>query len=235
MSASLPVLDPSAFAAGLRSVGARDLPPDRIEALYRHYQELSRWSPRLSLIGPGTAVEILERHYGESLAALPFLPPPREALPGAPGEAPVLLDLGSGAGFPGLVLAAARPDLAVWLVEARERKCAFLAHAARRARLSVRCLNARVSTPLPAELPAGLAVVTVRALKVPAEVIGALAERLVGDGRFVFWVGERVPELPTGLAVTRDVLLPGSEQRRILEVRTRSIPRSEVRENMDEP
>ena len=66
-----------------------------------------------------------------------------------------LLDLGSGAGFPGIVLAAARPDLEVTLLEARERKWAFLAAACRRAGLACRCLNARVSAN-PADLPAEL-------------------------------------------------------------------------------
>ena len=75
-------------------------------ALYAHYQELSRWNQRLSLIGPGTAGEIVARHYGEALAALPLVP----------SSAQWGLDIGSGAGFPGLVLAAARPGLKMTLV-----------------------------------------------------------------------------------------------------------------------
>ena len=68
-----------------------------IDALFAHYRELALWNRRTNLIGPGTAGEILARHYGESLAALPLIP----------AGARRGLDLGSGAGFPGIVLAAA--------------------------------------------------------------------------------------------------------------------------------
>ncbi|HUF78495.1 MAG TPA: RsmG family class I SAM-dependent methyltransferase, partial [Thermoanaerobaculia bacterium] len=75
--------------------------PATLAALYAHYQELRRWSPALSLIGPAAAGDVVERHYGESLAGVPLLP----------AGARVLVDVGSGAGFPGFVLAAACPEL----------------------------------------------------------------------------------------------------------------------------
>jgi 16S rRNA (guanine527-N7)-methyltransferase len=174
--------------------------------MYAHYQELSLWNQRLSLIGPGTAGEIVERHYGEALAALPLVP----------WEARRGLDIGSGAGFPGLVLAAARPALEMTLVEARERKWAFLLAAARRASLPCRCLNVRVALPLPAGLPESLDVVTARALKLGPEVLAALADRLGPDGRILLWVGEDDPELPPKLSPSGCIKLPGSRTRRIL-------------------
>jgi len=180
-----------------------------LDALHAHYQELSAWNRRLSLIGPGTLNEVLERHYGESLAALPLVQE----------DARTGLDIGSGAGFPGLVLAAARPDMEMTLVEAREKKWAFLSAAARKASLPCRCLNVRVAVPLPAGVPASLDLVTARALKLDPDVLGALAGRLGPDGRILLWLGEEDPALPATLAPGRSVKIPGSQRRRILELR----------------
>jgi 16S rRNA (guanine527-N7)-methyltransferase len=177
-----------------------------VSALYIHYQELALWNRRLSLIGPGTADEVVARHFGESLAALPLL------LKGVRK----VVDVGSGAGFPGLVLAAARPGLDVTLVEARERKWSFLQAAARKASLPCRCLNARVQFPLPAGLPESIDVLTARALKLPPEILGALARRMGPEGRFLLWVGEKDPEIPPDLSPVDSVKLEGSERRRIL-------------------
>lgn len=208
----LPPLSRDAFAAELAKHSPEHLSARAIDALYAHYQELSLWNRRLSLIGPGTAGEIVARHYGESLAALPLLPE----------EARVGLDLGSGAGFPGIVLAAARPDLTVILVEAREKKWAFLLAAIRRASLPCAALNVRVGVPLPAGLPARLDLVTTRALKLDSEMLDALAERLSEHGCLLLWVGGEGPEIPPALAVDGSVRLPGSERRRILRLRLSS-------------
>jgi 16S rRNA (guanine527-N7)-methyltransferase len=179
-----------------------------VAALHAHYLELRRWARRLALVGPGTLPEFLGRHYGESLAALPLLPQ-------GPGT---LLDIGSGAGFPGVVLAAARPDLEVVLVEARERKWAFLTAACRRAGLSCRCLNARVGPRLPAGVPERLDAVTLRALRLSPEALALLAPRLGAQGRLLLWQGGAQPELPPSLRVIRELPLADSRQRRIVQV-----------------
>lgn len=212
MSAPLPDLSLADFSRRLQDLSPEPLSEATLAALHAHYQELRRWSPRLALIGPGTVGEVLERHYGESLAALPLLGP-RGELRGP------LVDAGSGAGFPGFVLAAARPDLETVLVEPRERKWAFLLAAARRAALPVRCLDARVAIPLPRELPERIGCVTSRALRLPAPVLAALGERLVEGGRILLWTGAEPPDLPAPLAVLRSVPLAGSASRRILDVR----------------
>jgi 16S rRNA (guanine527-N7)-methyltransferase len=209
MPSSLPPLSRDELARGLAPFSSEPLDERALDALHAHYLELSVWNRRLSLIGPGTLGEILVRHYGESLAALPLIP----------ADARHGLDVGSGGGFPGFVLAAARPGLAMTLVEARERKWAFLSAAARKAALPCRCLNARVAVPLPAGLPASLDVVTARALKLEPDVLGALAERLGPRGRVLLWVGEDDPELPPELEPGTSVGIPGSRRRRILELR----------------
>lgn len=190
-----------------------DLPDRLASALHTHYRELVLWSPRLALIGPGTVDEVIERHFGESLAALPLI---SEAPPPGGGE---IVDLGSGAGFPGLVLAAARPRWRVTLVEARQRKWAFLSTVVRKAALSARCLDVRVSLPLPAELPRRIDLLTARAVRPPAEVVAALFERLLPHGRALLWAGSDELEAPQGFSIVRVVPLPGSERRRIVEYR----------------
>ena len=208
MAVALPEIGADAFADALAGLSPEALPDEVQTRLFAHYEELRRWSARLALIGPGTAGEVLGRHFGESLAALPFLAP-------AGGR---LIDVGSGAGFPGLVLAAARPRWQATLVEARERKWAFLQAAARRAGLSCQCLNARVATLLPPGLPDAYEVVTVRALRLPAPVLAALGERLTASGRLLLWAGAEDPALPSGLRLAQEVALAGSLARRLLVV-----------------
>jgi 16S rRNA (guanine527-N7)-methyltransferase len=209
MPAQLPAFTPEDFERALAARSPEPLSRATVEWLYQHYQELSRWNRTLSLIGPGTADEVLSRHYGEALSALPLLPlGAREAV-----------DVGSGAGFPGIVLAAARPGLHVTLCEARGRKWSFLASAARRSSLPCRCLNARVGLPLPTGLPDAIDLVTARAVRLEPEVLGALASRLTPRGRVLLWVGEETPDLPPNLTPDRELPLAGSDRRRILGLR----------------
>ena len=176
--------------------------------LHSHYEELRRWSPSLSLIGPGTVGDAVERHYGESLAGAPLIP----------DGARTLVDVGSGAGFPGFVLAALRDDLDVVLVEPRERRWAFLQAAARRASLPLRCLDARVGSPLPRGLPERIDVVTVRALKIPAPGLAALVDRFAPTSVLLSWTGADEPESGGLLRPGRELATPGAEQRRIVEL-----------------
>lgn len=207
MAVALPEIPADAFARELLAVSPEPLAEETAQALHAHYEELRRWSPRLSLIGPGTAGEVIARHFGESLAALPLLPPATDGR---------LVDVGSGAGFPALVLAAARPRWSVTLVEAQERKWAFLQAAARRAGLACRCLNARVAALLPPGLSDAYEVVTVRALRLDPPLLTALAARLTPGGRFLLWTGAEDPPLPPELRVSHEQPLAGSQARRLL-------------------
>src|SRR5687768_3013301 len=207
MPTLIPALSGAEFATEIERLSPEPIDPAALTALFAHYEELRRWSPRLALIGPGTAGEVLGRHFGESLAALPLLRP----LPSAR-----LVDVGSGAGFPGLVLAAARPAWQVTLVEARERKWAFLQTAARRAGLSCRVLNARVAPLLPAGLPDACEVLTVRALRLPPATLAALAERIAPGGRMLFWAGQEAVALPASWQVTAQLPLAGAQARRLV-------------------
>ena len=92
---------------------------ERSDALRLYLDELTRWGAHTNLVG-STEPDALRRHVEDSLAAADYLP-----------EGSEIVDLGSGAGFPGVPLALSRPDLRVTLVEIRERRVNFLRHVVR--------------------------------------------------------------------------------------------------------
>ncbi len=115
--------------SGLEELG---LYSDRLAAdLKRYVQEIELWNPRLRLVD-AAGVDIITRHILDSLTLVPFLDAvfarsPFSHTPGdRDGHRPVVADLGSGAGLPGVPVALARPELAVCLVERMERRCGFL-------------------------------------------------------------------------------------------------------------
>ena len=96
------------------------LPADKTAALEAHYELLVRWNKVLNLTRIERLEDALERHYCESLFLAARLPAGR------------IVDIGSGGGFPGLVVAIARPDCSVTLVESHQRKAVFLREASRK-------------------------------------------------------------------------------------------------------
>lgn len=207
MAAPLPALSLTEFRRRLEAAAPPvELAGPLVEALYAHFQELRRWNPGLSLVGPGAAAEIVERHYAESLEGLPLIPETTRTL----------VDVGSGAGFPGLVLAAALPRVATTLVEPRERRWAFLVAACRRAALPCRCLDARVDSPLPPGFPERIDVVTTRALRLSPRALEALAERLGDAARILVWAGDADLHGPPGFSVVAERRIPNSQHRRVV-------------------
>jgi 16S rRNA (guanine527-N7)-methyltransferase len=95
---------------------------------------LTDWNARHNLVAKSTLPDLWRRHFWDSAQLAPLIPE----------NAKSLADLGSGAGFPGLVLAAMRPDLSVTLHEATTKKCAFLQAAADRMAIPVSIRNARL-------------------------------------------------------------------------------------------
>jgi len=91
---------------------------DRLQILV---DALERWQQKINLVSRATLADVWRRHVLDSAQVLPLIP----------RHAETLLDLGSGAGFPGLVLAALAPHLQVTLVESDARKAAFLGEASR--------------------------------------------------------------------------------------------------------
>jgi 16S rRNA (guanine527-N7)-methyltransferase len=100
--------------------GRVTLRDDQIGGLDRHYQLLVKWNRVLNLTSIRDTEEAVVRHYCECLFFASLLP-----------EEGRVLDLGSGAGFPGVPVAILRPEMRVTLLESHQRKAVFLKEATR--------------------------------------------------------------------------------------------------------
>ncbi len=143
-------------------------------------ETLDAWRGRVNLIGPGEWPVIWWRHVADSLQLVPLLE-----------GAERIVDLGSGAGFPGLVIAAALSGRShVILVESTGKKCAFLRAAGDVASLDLEVRQGRIENLPPFQVDA----VTARALA-PLPKLLNLAEMWTSNGAFcVFPKGESAEE-----------------------------------------
>jgi 16S rRNA (guanine527-N7)-methyltransferase len=133
---------------------------------------LVAWNARINLIGPPSdPTAIWERHIADSLQLVPLLPAGINRA----------IDLGSGAGFPGLILAAVT-GIAFDLIESDQRKAAFLAEAVHRlsAPARVHACRAEFAQVPPAPL------LTARALAPLPKLLDVAAPLLTPDGRCLF-------------------------------------------------
>lgn len=163
--------------AVLARLGASAAEAARLDALAR---VLETWGRRINLVAPSTLPEVWTRHIEDSA----------QVLAAAPEGARRWADLGAGAGFPGLVVAALaverRPELAVTLVESDARKCAFLAAAAREMGVSVAIRPVRIEAL--AEPP--FDVISARALAALPKLLDWAAPHLAPGGAMVLPKGE---------------------------------------------
>jgi len=117
----VPSIDEFAETLASEARGLFRTDSDLVLKLYQHYCLLVRWNRIVKLTTVVELREAITRHYCESLFLASKLPP----------GAASLMDFGSGAGFPGVPIAAARPEIEVLLLERRRRKAAFLREATR--------------------------------------------------------------------------------------------------------
>lgn len=139
--------------------------------LATYFEELQKWSRKVNLVSTATSPEeMIETHFLDSLALLPHLG----------GEAVHLLDIGSGAGFPGLACAAAREEMTVTLIEPRHKRTVFLGHVVRTLGLSkVRVVCCRAEDEKQLASDGGYSHITCRALTEIAPFL-AMVERFAG-------------------------------------------------------
>lgn len=161
---------------------------------------LSRWGQALDLTGRLHPEMLIRDHILESLAGAPWV---------VPG---VLVDVGSGAGFPAVPLLLARPEVAAVLVEPRQRRWAFLKEVVRELRLAAEVFRGGVEE-LDLE---GAANLTVRALARAAWQREA-ARLLAGEGRVLWWAGPRADVAPPeGFASVVTCPLPNPKRGRLV-------------------
>ena len=117
---------------------------------------LEKWNTHINLVAPSTLPQAWVRHVADGLQVLPLLK--RQGL----GK---VIDLGTGGGVPGLVLALADPTLDVHLVESTARKCAFLRQVAQQCGIDVNIHQARIeSLDVETLRPDAATAITARAL-----------------------------------------------------------------------
>lgn len=154
---------------------------DRIS---RFLAELTRWAPRTNLVG-STEPAALADHVADSLAAAAEL----QGGLGASGRPIRAVDLGSGAGFPGIPIALARPDVEIVLVEIRERRVHFLKHVVRTLELGVEVRRCRIENAPEARFDVAFA----RALAPPARTAELARPWIREAGELWLWTREDPP------------------------------------------
>ena len=186
------------------------LSDETVDGLLTYLELLLRWNQKINLTSIVAPKECITRHFGESFLVSRIVP-----LKGR------LLDVGSGAGFPGLAIKLIAPDLEVVLLEPVAKKRAFLREAARACSMgSVQVVGSRLEDFCKTGQTGEFDILTVRAVG-GLDVLIPLAEGLLkSGGHLCLWVGgqqakeicERIPNLQWQAPVK----VPLSHERQIL-------------------
>ena len=188
--------------------------PRQIASIQRYMAMLLAWNEKINLTAIRDPLEVLYRHFCESMYAAAAVP----------SETSRLADVGSGGGFPGLPLKIARPELQVFLIESNVKKATFLAEVVRELELAdTRVLVSRYEE-LGEEI-APLDFVCSRALGEFERFLSWARSERVAAGRAILWVGGRdVDEVKktAGWIWQQPISIPHSLQRFLL-VGTRQV------------
>ena len=191
----------SELETAIFSFGIPALTEEQTTRLVRHYAMLCRWNQRLNLTRITEPREAARLHYAESLFGARFI-----------AGARTLLDIGSGAGFPAIPLAVARPDVQVTALEANQKKSLFL----KEAKDELGLANLKVVTARLEEFDwAGYELLTSRALDRAEAILPSIIERMSAQQKLMLYCG---PDLVAKLA-----------GRVKYKIETHRIPRSEAR------
>lgn len=211
-----PDLRAEAIGAGADRLGVR-LDQAQLEKLAAHARLLVRWNATHNLTAIRSDEEMLTRHLLDSLALVPHLARVTH------GGAARVLDVGSGGGLPGIVLAVAVPQASFTLADAAQKRCAFLTQARLELRLgNVEVVHARVEA-MRAPL---FDVIVSRALATLVQFVGWTRQLLVPGGCWLAMKGklpaDELAALPPDVVATVVPLaVPGlDEERHLIEMRT---------------
>ena len=197
----------AALAGGLETL-RQPLPPAARSSLLAYLALVEKWNRVYNLTAIREPEKMLGHHVLDSLAVAPHL------------VGTTLLDVGSGAGLPGIPLAIARPHLSVTLLEANHKKAAFLKQAAIELALSnVEVVAERVEAW---QAPRQYDVVISRAFSDLAEFVTLAGRHCAADGMLAAMKGvypfEELAQLPAGyeMAAAIPLAVPGLEAERHL-------------------
>jgi 16S rRNA (guanine527-N7)-methyltransferase len=213
------------LAQGLDLMGlSLENQPEALARLALYFQELNKWNCKVNLVARTLdGRQILEDHFLDSLTLLEFFVPEIR-------QQESLLDIGTGAGFPGMVLKAVCPQLQVTLIEPRQSRFFFLKHIVRTLNLTgVSTLNVYLEEKSNADAISGqyFTFITSRAFTDIHRFLKLAFPYLAEDGRIIMMKGPAaVAELQTlmqnalpkqvRLEGKRKLLLPFSEKERWL-------------------
>lgn len=184
-----------------------ELTPAQLSQFSKYIDLLVKWNARMNLTAIREPEQIVPRHFGESLFTARHLFPQADATA-------TLADVGSGAGFPGLPIAIARPGVRVTLIEGHGKKAVFLREVVR----SLALENAAVIAKRAEQVEERFEVVTFRAVENFASILPISAGLVAARGRLAALIGSlQVEEIKHVIgdywSNVETVYFPGSGQR----------------------
>jgi 16S rRNA (guanine527-N7)-methyltransferase len=201
------------------------LSADHLDALGLYLEELLLWGRRVNLIGLRSRERICVELLADSLAPVPWIP-----------QKGALLDVGSGAGLPGIPIKIVRPHLEVVLLEPSAKKQSFLRHVVRVLGLQgIRTIRGRAERPDQEIETGAYEVVTARAVAGLGEVVGLCSAYVAEGGLLIGFLGgnaqrelESASGVLEGTALTLEAsmpyLLPGKKgERHVVRFRKRAL------------
>jgi 16S rRNA (guanine527-N7)-methyltransferase len=181
-----PLPIPSSFAQAASALGYAGT-AEQTQTLAQYLAALLAMNEQMNLTAITSQDEAWVRHALDALSLLPHL-----------AQVPAgrkLLDVGSGGGIPGIPIAIARPDLKVTLLEATQKKAAFLAAVSKQLGLgNISVVSERAEDLADSELARAFDVVTARAVARISKLLGFTAPFVKPKGRLLFIKGQRADE-----------------------------------------
>ena len=162
--------------AAREGLGELGVSRETLERLDRYVSLLDEWRQKLNLVGPKEMDHVWARHVYDSAQLIPLI---------KPGSS--IIDIGSGAGFPGLVLAAQAAETGgtVRMVESVGKKCAFLSTVISELGLPARAISGRIESLE----PDSVGYITARALAPLPKLIGYAAPWIDRGATALFFKG----------------------------------------------
>jgi 16S rRNA (guanine527-N7)-methyltransferase len=178
---------------------------DQLAQFERFLAELQKWNQRINLTAADTIDELVTRHVLDSLAGLLVL---NELSTGAQ-----VTDLGSGAGFPGLPIKIARPDLHMTLIESRQKRAAFLTTVCALLKLQdTAIVEAAIdSKRLPHDLVGRFDAVLMRAVAEPRSAKDLAVPLVKPGGIVVIWASTQQAEYADAMVSVRRYRIPETD------------------------
>lgn len=179
----------------------------QLDRLLAYLEILRKWNNSYNLVGTSDRTELVQKHLLDSMAISPYIK-----------EAPIL-DVGSGAGLPGIPLAITLPELAFTLLDANSKKTRFMRQVAIELNLSnIEITQSRVEDFQIASMPK---TVIARAFAPLQTALNQLVRVCAPQGQVLIMLGERTQELPIiagfKTLTTHAISVPGlSAQRHLL-------------------